>query len=333
MYDIREMSMNSRISVPSFSKSEIHLGSKLGDGETGFVYEIRRITLPEKVMHDTFYDDVATDTTDSSMGKQFDDELSNIRDNDDDENDVKMDRLFMSANYLRNGSARYAVKVLNPELTGDKKDAACVNLDIEAKLLAIISHPNIIKMRATCLGNDNQCLSLVLDRLYETLEEKINIWKEERAKYTYLFGVKKSAKPDFQNLKKEQLIAALDIARALRYLHRNNIIYRDLKPANIGFDIRGDCKLFDFGLAKELCPDHKTSNDIYQISGLTGTRRYMAPEVCLCEPYNLTADVYSFAILFWEIWTLKKPFQKLDYEGHTKKVVIKGVRPKVKSTW
>lgn len=62
-----------------------------------------------------------------------------------------------------------------------------------------------------------------------------------------------------------------------------SIIYRDLKPENIGFDIRGDCKLFDFGLARELRPNLKNTDGLYALTGLTGSRRYMAPEVVLCK--------------------------------------------------
>ncbi len=46
-------------------------------------------------------------------------------------------------------------------------------------------------------------------------------------------------------------------------------------PQNIGFDIRGDIKIFDFGLAKELKPSEREGQDAYKTSGLVGTRRYM----------------------------------------------------------
>lgn len=57
----------------------------------------------------------------------------------------------------------------------------------------------------------------------------------------------------------------------------NSIIYRDLKPDNIGFDVRGDVKLFDFGLSREL-PERKLDDGTYHMTGDTGSPRYMAPE-------------------------------------------------------
>jgi serine/threonine protein kinase len=52
-----------------------------------------------------------------------------------------------------------------------------------------------------------------------------------------------------------------------------SILYRDLKPDNIGFDIRGDVRLFDFGIAKELKPnDLVNAPDEYNCTGLTGSR-------------------------------------------------------------
>ena len=59
------------------------------------------------------------------------------------------------------------------------------------------------------------------------------------------------------------------------------IAFEILKPDNIGFDVRGDIKIFDFGLAKELHPDDKMENGLYNLTGDTGSPRYMAPEVAL----------------------------------------------------
>jgi serine/threonine protein kinase len=54
----------------------------------------------------------------------------------------------------------------------------------------------------------------------------------------------------------------------------------------IGFDIRGNIKIFDFGLAKELKPIECEGKDQYHSSGMAGTRRYMAPEMAQARGYG-----------------------------------------------
>jgi serine/threonine protein kinase len=111
------------------------------------------------------------------------------------------------------------------------------------------------------------------------------------------------------------------------YLHQNKIIYRDIKPDNIGFDMNGTLKLFDFGLAKELRPHKMLENGTYNLTGRTGSRRYMAPEVAMNKAYNSTADVYSFGILLHELCSLDKPFDGYTEAQHMDLVVIGGKRP------
>lgn len=66
---------------------------------------------------------------------------------------------------------------------------------------------------------------------------------------------------------------AVEIANALSYCHRNRILFRDLKPANIGYDFEEDrVKIFDFGLAVEL-PQSDDINDVFKLPGNTGTAR------------------------------------------------------------
>jgi serine/threonine protein kinase len=107
----------------------------------------------------------------------------------------------------------------------------------------------------------------------------------------------------------------------------------DLKPDNVGFNFEGRVKLFDFGLAKELDPLQKTADGMYEMSGGTGSRRFMAPEVALGQPYNLSADIYSFSILFWELVALEKAFGKLSQEEHRETVIKKNDRPPLKREW
>jgi len=108
----------------------------------------------------------------------------------------------------------------------------------------------------------------------------------------------------------------------------HRIVFRDLKPENIGLDVRRGVKLYDFGIAKELKKeDLVKAPDDYNCTGYTGTRLYMAPEVCLAKPYGLKSDIYSFGVLLWELCLLKKPF-KFSRERHLNWVVQRGFRPR-----
>lgn len=70
----------------------------------------------------------------------------------------------------------------------------------------------------------------------------------------------------------DRLLVAYDIAEAMDYLHQRPcpIIFRDLKPNNIGFAADGVLKLFDFGLAKELMSDEQDEDGLYRMTKLTG---------------------------------------------------------------
>ena len=107
-----------------------------------------------------------------------------------------------------------------------------------------------------------------------------------------------------------------------------------MKPDNVGFDVRGDVKLFDFGLAREIPTNEQSKTtrstvdeNLYKLTGLVGSRRYMAPEVVRCCPYNGTCDVYSFAILLWEMLSTKTPFAGYDKTVHNIRVVMNDERP------
>lgn len=170
---------------------------------------------------------------------------------------------------------------------------------------------------------------LLLDRLQCTLEDKIDEWVDHKKKLARERNEKKT-----RFFLAERLHVAFDVCAALDYLHTNQIIYRDLKPDNIGFDIRGDVKLFDFGLAKELDPSLKSEFDeLYELSGNTGSLRYMSPEVARSEPYNLSADVYSFGLLLWQVCSLDLPYDGMNRQDHAELVVHGNERPKLDNSW
>lgn len=86
-------------------------------------------------------------------------------------------------------------------------------------------------------------------------------------------------------------------------------------------------QLFDFGLAKELKARDQQAEDGYEATGLVGSRKYMAPETVRCELYGFSADVFSYAILFWEIMSLRTAFSNYNADKHFQNVVVKKKRP------
>lgn len=75
------------------------------------------------------------------------------------------------------------------------------------------------------------------------------------------------------------------------------------------------------------------SADAYTMSGMTGSRRYMAPEVALNELYGLSVDIYSFAIVLWEILSLDRAFGKLSTEEFKTRAVQGTERPPLSKEW
>lgn len=204
----------------------------------------------------------------------------------------------------------YAVKLLKDTSSPKRFIRAAVDLLTEAKLLASLNHPNIIELHGiACHGARGFAepggFFIILDRLESTLEEKMDDWITER-----------------DTSLGERMEVLVPLADSLKYLHSKGCVFRDLKPANVGFDQHGTLKLFDFGLVCELKPRER-------MVGRTGTILYMAPEVYKREPYNAKADIYSFSILMFEIMSCARLIM-VDYE---EKVILGGARPRVSDDW
>jgi serine/threonine-protein kinase len=103
---------------------------------------------------------------------------------------------------------------------------------------------------------------------------------------------------------KHILDIALQIARAMDYVHFQNIVHRDLKPQNLHVDENGRVKLVDFGIAKSV-EWNKT-----QAGLVKGTAYYMAPEQIMGNPVNFRTDIWAFGVVLFEMLSGgKRPFQ------------------------
>jgi serine/threonine protein kinase len=251
---------------------------------------------------------------------------------------------FKNENELNRGEKskqKYVLKNLNPKLAFNPKKlvVGAKDLVMEAHFLSSVQHPNIIQLRgwsAAGIAGFSETgradgFFLVFDRLDETLSRRIGSWRE-RSKESKKGSLMKSRATLRMQLFTERVQVAIDIATAVEYLHSKRIIYRDLKPANIGFDQFGVVKLFDFGLAVEL-PEGSEPNSTFNLAGNTGTSRYMAVEVIRKHPYNCKVDVFSFSILLWELMALCKPYDGLVGQQVKECVSVFGERPAIPRTW
>jgi serine/threonine protein kinase len=267
---------------------------------------------------------------------------------------------------------QYAVKHLRNKLvtrTPEKFKRAAIDLVLEGQLLLVLDHPHIVGLRGWSsdgpkgyASGDPRGFFLILDKLPVSLEDRMWEWRSKLLKYQRqlkrqntvqqrtlllsswarrkLLGQKGddvSAPPNkasmkIQNLLLERLRILYGLAQAVQFMHSKRLIHRDLKIANIGFDVHGEVKLFDFGLSR-LLPTNKAAQTsplldaplggdstvptlVAGAAGVmtesfvmsrVGTKFYMAPEVRRKEPYSLPADVYSFGVILWEVLTLSTP--------------------------
>lgn len=105
---------------------------------------------------------------------------------------------------------------------------------------------------------------------------------------------------------KEVIKLGCDLAMALIYCRKLNIIHRDVKPENIFVARFGDFKLGDFGIAREQA--HTMSN-----MSKKGTYSYMAPEIYKGEKYDSSIDIYSLGIVLYKLMNQNRlPFLSLD---------------------
>jgi serine/threonine protein kinase len=275
-----------------FDRSEIRTGRLLGRGGFADVYEIVAFDLNEE------------------LSSQLSPEYQTIR-----------EKYATEVIDPLTGQGRYVIKQLRDCLLRDKKvfSAATSDLALEAAYLSQIDHPHIVALRGLpATGLDalaegrHDGYFLILDRLHETLDDRISQWQ-------------------LQNENTEtKMEYARQLASALDYLHERRILFRDLKPQNIGFDRDGQIKLFDFGLCRELPIDNNDMTAVYEMSGV-GTKRYMAPEIVKDSGYNAKADVYSWSLVVWQMFTLLKPYDIYSSEDHTTFVCQGGKRPPLES--
>jgi eukaryotic-like serine/threonine-protein kinase len=180
-----------------------------------------------------------------------------------------------------------AVKVLPDQLAGDP--TALARFEREAKVLAALSHPNILTIFD--VGSENDISFVVMELLPgETLFSRI--------------AQRRSGWP-------EAIRLGIEIADGLSAAHSRGIIHRDLKPENIFLTRDGHIKILDFGLAK-LVETGSSDGDatlLTSIGVILGTVGYMSPEQLRGQTIDCRSDIFSFGAIFYEMLTGKRAFR------------------------
>ena len=173
-----------------------------------------------------------------------------------------------------------AIKILPPELAvHDDLKARFVE---EARVLAMLDHPNIVGLNNFTEAGGRLCLvmSYVAGKTFEQM---------------ILDGTTVPAH--------ESVRVGIEVLRALEYAHANSVIHRDIKPSNILVRPDGAVKVTDFGIAKILGQSRLTS------TGQTmGTVRYMSPEQVRGRALDARSDLYSLGVTLYEALAGKSPF-------------------------
>jgi len=173
--------------------------------------------------------------------------------------------------------------------------------------MARLHHPNIVQFLGACL-EPYQCIVSEfchhgsIDALYKRKPEEMTA--ERRMRW---IG---------------------ESVSGMVYLHSVDppLLHRDLKCANILLDQHWIAKVCDFGISKA-----HIEGEAQVLTKAAGTIRWTAPEVLSGTNYGLKADVYSFAIVIWEMYAMAIPYDSLRFDSAVEDYVLEGGRPNMET--
>lgn len=201
-----------------------------------------------------------------------------------------------------------AAKIIYRELFRSKSDEQL--FDKEVRMLRSLHHPHVIQFLGVCQFKEKRQRCIVTElmekgSLHDLLRNEATLFKDP------LLRVR----------------IARDIAKGMCYLHMSDppTLHRDLTSKNILLDRFLRAKIADFGLSR-----FKEENGVFTQG--CGALAFMAPEVYRGEAYSEKADVYSYAIILWEMWNMGKyPHEVawMDQLAYAAECALRDYRPQL----
>ena len=191
----------------------------------------------------------------------------------------------------------YAIKVIKKEAIIAKDEVA--HTLTENRVLRNTSHPFLISLKYSFQTFERLCFVMEYvngGELFFHLSRE-RVFSEERAKFY-----------------------AAEILLALKYLHQQGIIYRDLKLENLLLDKDGHMKIADFGLCKEQINYGNTTRTF------CGTPEYLAPEVLEDAHYGRAVDWWGLGVVMYEMMVGRLPFYSRNHDELFELILLEDVR-------
>ena len=180
-----------------------------------------------------------------------------------------------------------AVKVIRTDLLAPiLLERALKRFEHEAKAVAKLNHPNIVKV--SDYGEYEDSPYLVMPYL---VGGTIKSLMKERGRLPWQEAVK----------------LVIPIAEALDYAHEHGVIHRDIKPSNILLTEKGQPMLTDFGVAKII--GDEATQELTGTSTTVGTPEYMAPEQITSKTVDGRVDIYGLGVVLYEMITGRRPYE------------------------
>ena len=175
---------------------------------------------------------------------------------------------------IKNREGDFALKTIN--YTDQKQELEKIITEIDC--MNILRHNNILRLITAFY--ENSCINIVMPRI------------DGASLHDYL---KYSRESNTNPLTEDTIgLIAYQTVQGLVYLRKNKYLHRDLKPSNILLSKKGEVKISDFGMARQL------NASIELVTSYLGTVSYMAPERLNSEKYGFPSDVWSLGMILYE---------------------------------